>query len=200
MDTQTTTDVETQNETQKEEEQLLRKVANGDRIAFAELTRRYEGLIYTVIHRVLNNAEDARDTTQEVLWQIWKKAATYAPAKGKARTWIVTMARNRAIDRIRSNGRQARLVEAISLEPAPHEQTSEDPGTALQSMERKEVVQQAILELTDKQKEVIELAYFAEMTQVEIAERLGEPLGTVKARIRRSVKRLHGIVGDRLVK
>lgn len=187
---------------QSKETELLSEIANGNRDAFRELSDMYHGLIFTVVHRVLNDIEDSKDMTQEVLWQIWKKANTFEASKGKPRTWMVTMARNRAIDRVRANGRRARLRDAATQEAFVAEQLENGPISApqksLESNERKEIVRSAILNLTDKQKEVIELAYFAELTQVQIADQLNEPLGTVKARIRRSVKRLHDIVGDKL--
>ena len=187
---------------QLKESALLSSIANGDRLAFTEFCDLYRGLIYSVVHRVINNAEDSQDLTQEVLWQVWKKASSFERSKGKPRTWIVTMARNRAIDRVRANGRRSRLREAASNEATVAEQigngATTDPTLAAVASERRDIVRSAILELTDKQKQVVELAYFAELTQVQIAEQLGEPLGTVKARIRRSVKRLHAIVEERL--
>ncbi|MCB1096380.1 MAG: sigma-70 family RNA polymerase sigma factor [Verrucomicrobiales bacterium] len=187
---------------QSREAQLLAEIANGNRHAFRELCDMYHGLIFTVVHRVLNDAEDSKDMTQEVLWQIWKKASSFELTKGKPRTWMVTMARNRAIDRVRANGRRARLRDAATQEALVAEQMSDSnghPEKSLEATERREIVRSAILNLTPKQQEVIELAYFAELTQVQIADQLNEPLGTVKARIRRSVKRLHDIVGDKLV-
>ena len=188
-------------EEQQRETQLLRAISRGDRHAFRELCEMYQGLIYTVVNRVLNDPEDSNDITQEVLWQIWKKASSFEKSKGKPRTWIVTLARNRAIDRVRANGRRARLRDAATREAIVAEQVdgaSSSPEFAVDASERREIVRSAILHLAPKQKEVIELTYFAELTQVQVANRLCEPLGTVKARIRRSVKRLHAIVGDRL--
>ncbi|MGK0188111.1 MAG: RNA polymerase sigma-70 factor (ECF subfamily) [Verrucomicrobiales bacterium] len=189
---------------QSKEAGLLTQIANGDRHAFRDLCDMYHGLIFTVVHRVLNDVEDSKDTTQEVLWQIWKKSNTFDVVKGKPRTWMVTMARNRAIDRVRANGRRSRLRNAATQEAIVAEQLGNGPVAApeksLEASERREIVRSAILHLTEKQRKVIELAYFAELTQVQIADQLNEPLGTVKARIRRSVKRLHDIVGDKLVR
>lgn len=187
---------------QQLEMELLERIANGDRKAFRDLCDQYHGLIFTVVNRVLNDIEDSKDMTQEVLWQLWKKAATFEQTKGKPRTWIVTMARNRAIDRIRANGRRARLRDAATEAALVAEQLEKGPVSgpeqALEATERSEIVRSAILQLSAKQQQVIELAYFADLTQVQIADQLQEPLGTIKARIRRSVKRLHDIVGERL--
>lgn len=187
---------------QSREASLIAEIANGNRLAFKELCDMYHGLIFTVVNRVLNDSEDSKDMTQEILWQIWKKAHTFELSKGKPRTWLLTMARNRAIDRVRANGRRARLRDVAAQEALVAEQMGDRTATPekfLEASERREIVRSAILNLTPKQQEVIELAYFAELTQVQIADQLNEPLGTVKARIRRSVKRLHDIVGDKLV-
>ena len=188
-------------EQQEFEAHLLAGIANGDRDAFSKLCDHYRGLIYAVVYRVINNREDSEDTTQDVLWQIWKKAASFDMVKGKPRTWIVTLARNRAIDRVRSNGRRSRLREAAKNETVITEMTSDqgiDPSLITEQNDRHRIVRSAVLELTDKQREVMELAYFADLTQAQIAEQLGEPLGTVKARIRRSVMRLREMVGTSL--
>jgi len=189
-------------EEQAHEGRLLAAIANGDRKAFDEFGKIYRGLIFSVVNRLINNVEDSQDTTQEVMWQIWKKAATFDQAKGKPRTWIVTLSRNRAIDRVRANGRRSRLREAALNEATVAQDIGADhqidPRLAAVASERRDLVRSAILELSDKQKEVLQLAYFADMTQAQIAEQLGEPLGTVKARLRRSVQRLQSTIGDLL--
>ena len=101
---------------QSREASLIAEIANGNRQAFRELCDMYHGLIFTVVHRVLNDSEDSKDMTQEILWQIWKKANTFDLSKGKPRTWLVTMARNRAIDRVRANGRRASLSDVATQE------------------------------------------------------------------------------------
>lgn len=136
---------------------------------------------------------------QEVLVQIWNKAHLYEPRKGKPLTWLATMARNRAIDRIRSKQRRSRLnddfeVENKSVQPEFDDSVSEK----LEDKERNQIIHKAVNRLTDDQREAIELAYFGGLTQTEVAERLHEPLGTIKARIRRGVSRLETLVKQRL--
>lgn len=182
-----------------EEERLLAATANGDRGAFDRFCELYRGFIFSVVHRVINNVQDSQDTTQEVIWQIWRKAGSFERAKGTPRSWVLTMSRNRAIDRVRANGRRSRLRESAANEAEVVQQIrTADPRSSAVASERRKIVRSAILELNEKQQEVLHLAYFAELTQAEIAKRLGEPLGTVKARIRRSVRRLQSSVGQQL--
>lgn len=178
---------------------LLRRIGQRDVAAFQEFFKKFNGLLYTTIHRVLNDHEDSEDIMQEVLVQIWQKAHLYEPAKGKPLTWITTMARNRAIDRIRAKQRRSRLnddfeQESRSVQP----EFDEDTSDLTISRENDRVLQSAVMELTPDQREAIQLAYFGGLTQGEIAGKLQEPLGTVKARIRRGIQRLEQVVKHRM--
>lgn len=178
---------------------MLQRVGRRDVAAFQELYRKFSGLLYSTIHRVLNDHQDTEDIMQEVLMQIWQKAHLYEPAKGKPLTWISTMARNRAIDRIRSKQRRARLNDDFEQETKPLQpEFDEDTSDLVITGESDRTLQKAVLELSPEQREAIQLAYFAGLTQSEIAERLHEPLGTVKARIRRGVQRLEQSVRRKL--
>lgn len=170
---------------------MLRRVGRRDVAAFQELFRKFSGLLYSTIQRVLNDHQDTEDIMQEVLVQIWQKAHLYEEAKGKPLTWILTMARNRAIDRIRSKQRRSRLNHDFEHETRPLQpEFDEDTSDVVISGERDRTLQNAVMELSPEQRKAIQLAYFNGLTQSEIAERLHEPLGTVKARIRRGVQRL----------
>lgn len=189
-----------QEQSVEEDMQLLRRIAQKDPASFQAFYRKYGGLIFTTISNVLNDHHDAEDIMQEVLVQIWQKAHLYEPRKGKPLTWLTTMARNRAIDRIRAKQRRSRLnddfeTENKSVQP---EFDAESGSDRLLEKERQTVIRRAVAKLTPDQREAIHLAYFTGMTQAEVAERLGEPLGTVKARIRRGVSRLEGLVKSRL--
>ncbi|WP_082408149.1 sigma-70 family RNA polymerase sigma factor [Verrucomicrobium spinosum] len=128
---------------------------------------------------------------QEVLVQIWQKAHLYEPTKGKPLTWVTTMARNRAIDRIRAKQRRSRLNDDFESESRTAQpEFVDDTSDVLIAKESDAAVQSAVLELTPEQREAIQMAYFGGLTQSEIAERLNEPLGTVKARIRAACKDL----------
>ena len=178
---------------------MLQRVGRRDIAAFQELYRKFRGLLYSTIHRVLNDHQDTEDIMQEVLMQIWQKAHLYEPTKGKPLTWISTMARNRAIDRIRSKQRRSRLSDEFEQEVKPLQpEFDEDTSDLVISGENDRTLQKAVMDLSPEQREAIQLAYFNGLTQSQIAERLQEPLGTVKARIRRGVQRLEQSVRHKL--
>lgn len=170
----------------------LRAVANGDRSSFRKLHDRFDGLLFTIVFRVLNNRQDSEDVVQEVFASVWRKASMYAPDKGKPATWLASMARNRAIDRLRLKQRHARLAGKAEQDCHLREQERHAPSGAELAMRRERCLQvnAAVTRLAPDQEEAIRLAYFEGLTQKAIAERLGKPLGTVKARIRRGMSAL----------
>ena len=174
---------------------LLRGIANGDRDCFRQLHDRYEGLLFTTIFKVLNDRQDSEEVLQETMFNLWRKASLYVSGRGRPVTWLASMARNRAIDRLRSKQRRARLRDALEDDPTGIS-LSEAPINGRVAADRRDrcrEVRQAVVELTPVQREAVELSYFHGMTQQEIADRLGEPIGTVKARIRRGIRRLRTI-------
>lgn len=178
---------------------LIRRIGLGDRASFEDFYKRYSGLIYSTAFRVLNNQSDAEDVTQDVMFMIWEKSPMYDPARGKPATWTVTMARNKAIDRLRSVQRRFRLQDEVQNESDAQDSIHERrPADDLDSAEKGTIVRSAVMKLSREQREVIEMAYFGGLTQQEIAARLHEPLGTIKARIRRGMLRLKKIVGPAL--
>lgn len=183
---------------QADEVEMLRRVARGERAAFAELHDRFSGVVYSTVYKVLNNVQDTEDVAQEVFAQIWKKAKSYDRKLGKPLTWIATMSRNRAIDRIRSKQRRSRLNGSFEEMSKVEVSTQrDDQRDMIDIRERGELVRSAVLELTPEQREAIELAYFGGLSQSQVAENLGQPLGTVKARIRRGLHRLRETVESR---
>lgn len=183
----------------QEEAALMRRVANREQEAFAELSEKYSALIFSTAFKVLNHYEDTEDVMNEVLATIWKKADSYHPKKGSLVTWICTTARNRAIDRVRSVQRRGALYDRY--EAKLESDIPEARSTGRESLYRSDarrVLQSAVVSLSAEQREVIELAYFEGLTQKQIAERINSPLGTVKARIRRGVERLRFSLNDRL--
>lgn len=182
-----------------EDIELIRRIAERDSAAFQTFYQKYSGLIFAAISNVLNDHHDTEDVMQEVLVQLWNKAHLYEPRKGKPLTWLTTMARNRAIDRIRSKQRRSRLNDDFETENKKIQFEFEESGLeVLEEKERDGIVKHAVAKLNDDQREAIHLAYFSGLTQAEVAERLNEPLGTIKARIRRGVSRLEGLVKPRL--
>ena len=183
----------------EEETDWIRAVANGDRNAFRSLHERFQLILFSTIFKVLNNHEDTEDVLQEVFAQIWKKAHLYDPAKGKPLTWANTMARNRAIDRYRAKVRRASLSERyedhLKVVAAKAKPITE---AEVQQKETRKVLHEAVYKLTPEQREAIELAYFGGLTQREVAEHIGQEVGTVKARIRRGMKQLGKTVPHKL--
>jgi len=183
----------------KAEVALLRRVAQGDRRSFEELYDRFSGALFSVAYRVLNNQEAAEDVLQDVFINIWEKSPLYDPTRGKPITWAVMMTRNKAIDRLRSTQRRNRLQDALQSEAETFDQFDDRSSfDAAISGETNKLVRDAIQTLPKDQREAIELAFFSSLTHVEIAERLNEPLGTIKARIRRGMMKLRDLFSSAL--
>jgi len=178
-------------------EALIARIGMGERAAFEEFYDRFSGLVYSTALRVLGNETDAQDIAQDVLFMIWEKAPLYNPARGKPLTWDITMTRNKSIDRLRSLQRRSRLHDDVQRETTPDDLTAQrEPLEELEADEQGRAVRSAVLKLNKDQREAIELAYFSGLTQQEIASRLDQPLGTVKARIRRGMLRLRKLMAN----
>jgi RNA polymerase sigma-70 factor (ECF subfamily) len=178
---------------------LLKRVGQGDRLSFEALYDRFSGVLFSVAYRVLNNQEAAEDVLQDVFIQIWEKAPLYDPARGKPMTWAITLARNKAIDRLRSTQRRDRLRDEMEREAETFEKFDDRSSfDAAAGVETGKLVREAIQKLSKDQREAIELAFFSSLTQTEIAGRLNEPLGTIKARIRRGMMRLKDLLEPHL--
>jgi RNA polymerase sigma-70 factor, ECF subfamily len=178
---------------------LLKRIGEGDRRSFEELYDRYSGVLFSTAYRVLNSQESAEDVLQDVFVQIWEKAPLYDPTRGKPITWAVTLTRYKAIDRLRASQRRGRLQDEVQRESETSEQfDARSSFDAVASAETGELVRAALETLSADQREAIELAFFSSLTQTEIAERLKEPLGTIKARIRRGMIKLREVIGLRL--
>jgi len=175
--------------------ELLRRTGFGDRDSFGKLYDRYSGMLFSTAYRILNHQEAAEDLLQEVFVQIWEKASLYDPTRGKPLTWAITLTRNRAIDRLRSSRRRQRLNEEMQKEAeiADH-QPNKSSAEEVSLSEKNRIVHDAVLQLAPDQRRAIEMAFFRGLTQTEIAEELSEPLGTVKARIRRGMMKLRDLL------
>jgi RNA polymerase sigma-70 factor (ECF subfamily) len=168
---------------------LIRRMAAGDADACGAFYDRYARLVYPLIVRIVRDPDDAADVLQDVFWEAWQAAAAYDPDRGSPEAWIVTRARTRAIDRVRAIRRRGETFVAPideALAPAP----AEPGGDAAERAADRSVVVTALGRLLAAQREVIELAYYGGLTQTEIAERLKQPLGTVKTRMRLALERL----------
>jgi RNA polymerase sigma-70 factor, ECF subfamily len=172
---------------------LIRRMAAGDQQAFSQFYDRHAALAHRVITRILRDADDAADVLQEVFWSAWKTADSYDADRGTPEAWIITRARSRALDRLRSvRRRSATFVvdEAIvARRSGPEYGPSQAPDRV--------AVKTALEHLAADEREVLELAYYAGLTQTEIAKQLQAPLGTVKTRMRRGLERLQAMMGKR---
>jgi RNA polymerase sigma-70 factor (ECF subfamily) len=177
--------------------ELLRGIAGGDEAALEQLYERYRLILFGLLLRILHSRAEAEDCLQEVFLQIWRQAASFDEARGRPFTWLVTLARSRAIDRLRSLASRDRTAQSSAREVV--EQTSDAVTDAISS-ERSRVVQRALASLPAEQRRVLELAYFEGLTQTEIAARLNQPLGTVKTRTRSGMLKLKELLGDELRK
>ena len=170
-------------------EDLIRRMAEGDADACGRFYDRYARLAYPLILRIVQEPADAADVLQEVFWEAWQAAASYDPARGSPEAWIVMRARTRAIDRVRAVRRRGETFVA----PVDEALAADRRDLAEAVADRTDVA--GVLErLPEHQREVIELAYFGGLTQTEIAERIKQPLGTVKTRMRTGLSRLREIM------
>ena len=177
---------------------LLARITKRERAAFEELYIRYSNILYATAMKFLKEDADAQDVVQDVFIQIWDKAKLYDPAKGKPLTWALTMTRNRSIDRIRAIQRRTRLRDDFEKETVADESTGiREALSGVDASERTQILRDAVARLSPEQRKVIDLAFFGGLTQSEIADRLGEPLGTVKARARRGLMKLKELLGEK---
>ena len=183
----------------QEQARLVAAMAGGDKAAMAALYDQLSGPLYSLALQMLGTAAEAGDLTQDVFLQLWRTAASFTPTRGSVFSWAVTLTRNRAIDRLRMRKRRGELLAeaAPDLQPAPAGAVG-DSADALWLREKAGAVRVALASLSPEQKSAIELAFFSGLTQQEIAERLQEPLGTVKARIRRGLLKLRESLAARL--
>jgi RNA polymerase sigma-70 factor (ECF subfamily) len=170
--------------------ELLRSISEGDRYAFSCFYEQYSKLLFSIAYRILNDEKESEDVLQEVFLQIWDKAGAYNPTLGKPASWAVTLTRNKAIDHIRANQRRSKLLEHASTEMLVRSPGTLTANESVHGRENEELISTAVAELPADQRKAIEMAFFSGLTQNEISETLKEPLGTIKARIRRGMLKL----------
>jgi RNA polymerase sigma-70 factor, ECF subfamily len=175
--------------------ELLHAVARGDEGALARLYDQYRVILFGLLLRILGSREEAEDVLQDVFIQVWRRAKDFDHKRGKPFTWLVTLTRSRAIDRLRLLGARNRLAESAAKDQV--EAVSDALSDTIESGQR-EIVQRALSQLPAEQKEALVLAYYEGLTQSEIASQLGTPLGTVKTRMRSGMMKLRSLLGTQL--
>ena len=174
--------------------ELLKAIAARDEAALAQLYDRYRVILFGLLVRILNNREEAEDVLQETFLQVWRRAEDFDENRGRPFTWLVTLARSRAIDRLRTLAARERVAVAGAQDEA--EVVSDAASDAFRSEQRSQVTN-ALDQLPDEQKQTLLLAYFDGLTQSEIAARLNAPLGTVKTRMRTGMMKLRELLAGK---
>jgi RNA polymerase sigma-70 factor (ECF subfamily) len=160
---------------------LLRRLAAGDRTAFAPFYDQYASLVYPLVLRVVRDRADSADVLQAVFWEAWQSAGTYDPRRGSPEAWLLARARTYAVDRVRSVRRRSETVVGP---------VDDALAVAADRIADRDRIEAALSGLPAPQREALELAYWTGLTQTEIAERSKQPVGTVATRIRLGLERL----------
>lgn len=175
---------------------LLQRTAAGDEAAFAQLYDRFSPGLYSLVFKMVRDEREAEDVLQDGFSHIWRRASTYDPARSSAFTWAVMVLRNKAIDRLRVRQRLERTVEKVTAEFRHFPDADEAAALEPLMREQRALVRSALTQISNEQREAVELAFFGGLTHEEIAEKLGTPLGTIKARIRRGLFRLRDVLKE----
>ncbi|MGH2932631.1 MAG: sigma-70 family RNA polymerase sigma factor [Gaiellaceae bacterium] len=176
---------------QLSDEALLAAVARSDEAALAELYDRFGRMAYGLALRVLRDSALAEDAVQDAFLNVWRSAESFQADRAKASTWVLTFVHRRAVDLVRREER--RRTEPEEAAPVPSGPGADEDA---ERRSKREVVQDALRQLPPEQREAIELAYYGGYTQSELAERLGEPLGTIKSRMFAGLQRLRALLDE----
>lgn len=183
----------------QEDLQLLALISQGDQKALAMLYDKYGRLIYSLTHRIVRNEEEARELQQDVFLQVWHKAGLFDNERGSFVTWLVTLAHNKSINTLRSRRYKKSAQEAKQdIGDITHDSTVDHHTPlrdAMESDERRHVLN-ALEQIPEMQRKALYLSYYEGYSQSEIAEMLGEPLGTIKTRMRKGMMKLVAILGE----
>jgi len=178
-----------------EDAAAVARLAGGDEDALSVLYDRYSGMLMALVQRIVRDPADSEEIVQRVFMQAWKQADRYDPTRSSVSTWLVLIGRSRAIDLIRSRKVKDRTLEAVKQE-RKGQYTSNEGGERVWLQERREKLQGAMDDLPPEQREILEMAFFRGMTQREIAETTGIPLGTVKTRSLLAMKKMRVALRD----
>jgi len=170
---------------------MVRSIAAGDQMALHSLYEQTHRIVFTLIMRIINDRETAEELTLDVFHDVWRKASTYDPANGSVVGWVMNQARCRTIDRLRYERRKKRCNNEADI--CRNGNTAEDQQTALHALhihEQSRLLRKALDILNPEERQAIEIAFFSELTYQEVAVSLGQPLGTIKSRIRSGLGKL----------
>ena len=177
---------------------LIQSMMQGDASAMSALYDRYAAAVLGLAMRITRERADAEEVVVDTFAQAWRDAARFETDRGSVSSWLATIARSRALDLLRSRSRRSRIVEGASREaivtPAGMGSGFASPVVDILADERTRYVQAALASLPEVQREALELAYFDGLSQSEIADRLAEPLGTVKTRVRLGLRKLRELL------
>jgi RNA polymerase sigma-70 factor (ECF subfamily) len=165
--------------------EFMTQVQSGQTESLAALYDEASGLVFSVAYRILGNRADAEEVTLDVFTQVWRSSSKWDPTRGSTTAWLVMLARSRALDHLRRRSSRTGTEHLQGLEPA-----AESTSHLMEIRMQQDLVQKALMVLSPAQRSSLELAFFAGLTHQQIAESLGEPLGTVKSRIRDAMIRL----------
>lgn len=177
----------------EDDSELVARMQRRDPQALAELYDRYGRLVYSLILRVVRDTGIAEDLVQETFLRVWNRVGGFDAQKGSIGPWLLAVARNRAIDYLRSAGGRER--NSVEFEENDHPALYGDMEKDILSSDKARRVKSAIEKLSPNQRQVIELAYFEGLSQTEMAQRMGQPLGTVKTWVRSALKNLRDELG-----
>lgn len=169
------------------DQELIDRLKKGDKSAFREIYARYSQIVFNLAFRMLRSREEAEEVVQEIFLQVWNRAESYDSGRGAISTWIVNIARSRSIDRLRTLGFREQTTE---LDEERVNSKSDLSRIIEDREESKKIIRDALDSLPDNQRQAIEMVYFEGLTHIEAAERLNEPVGTIKTRIRLGVAKL----------
>ena len=172
---------------------LIQAIAQNDQTALSQLYDRYARVLYALAFKMLGSVEEAEEVVVDVFSQVWRNVASYCEDRGRVDTWLFTMARSRALDRLRKRQRQSKIMDASVQEVGVS--SVDIPQEQLLIQERRDRVTVALEQLPLEQRNVIEMAYFGGFSKSEIASQTGVSLGTVKTRTRLGLNKLRGLLG-----
>ena len=189
------------NTQERDDKELLAFISEHDREALEILYDRYSGTVYSVAMHMLRDPGAAEEVTQDVFFNVWRRAGSYNMQRGSPRAWLFSIAHHRTIDELRRRRRDTTQIQrGVDLTNKPSDTVSENPLEYASSQFQNNYLKDALHNLRPEQRQVVELAYFGGLTHSEIAAKLDQPLGTVKTRMRLALKKLREVLGSQNIR